>query len=196
MREFKDEDLVREVKKGNDEAFNELVLKYMKKAYYVAYRYMKKEEDAKDMVQEAFLKVFINIDKFDEKYNFSSWFFRILINCCINTLKKQNKRKFLFDSFGKDKESDLDKLEIGKETSTKTPEECLIHKESSKIIMDGINTLPEKQKDVLILYDIEGFSQNEVSQILNIPVGSVMSRLFYGRKKLKKYFEKVGKVIF
>ncbi len=194
--EFEESDLIRDIKGGDDEAFNKLVLKYMQKAYSIAYQYMKKEEDAKDMVQEAFLKAYINMHKFDEEYNFSSWFFRILINCCLNTLKKQSKRKFLFDSWEKDKESDLEKLEIGKETSTKSPEEDFINKESKKIIMDGINTLPDKQKDVLILYDIEGFTQNEVSEILNIPVGSVMSRLFYGRKKLKKHLKKVGKVIF
>ena len=187
--------LIEDIKKGDDKAFDELVLMYMKKAYSVAFRFMRNDGDSQDMVQEAFLKVYINIDSYNKKYNFSSWFYRILINCCINALKKRNRRRFLLDSWEKDKTLDIEKLEIGKDNSIRNPEEDLIKKERNKIIMEGVYALPEKQRDILMLYDIEGFSQHEISDILNIPLGSVMSRLFYGRKRLKKYLRKVLKEI-
>ena len=187
--------LIEDIKKGDDKAFDKLVLMYMKKAYSVAFRYMRNDGDSQDMVQEAFLKVYINIDSYNKKYNFSSWFYRILINCCINALKKRNRRRFLLDSWEKDKTLDIEKLEIGKDNSIRNPEEDLIKKERNKIIMEGVYALPEKQRDILMLYDIEGFSQHEISDILNIPLGSVMSRLFYGRKRLKKYLKKVLKEI-
>lgn len=185
--------LIENIKKGDNRAFDKLVQMYMKRAYSVAFRYMQKDDDAQDMVQEAFIKVYINIDKFNENYGFSSWFYRILINCCINALKKRRKVGSLAYSWEMDKEIGADKNNIGEQNLTKDPEEDLILKEKNTIIMEGINSLPSKQKDVLILYDIEGFDQREISNILNIPVGSVMSRLFYGRKKLKKYLEKVLK---
>jgi len=187
--------LIEDIKKGDDKAFDELVLMYMKKAYSVAFRFMRNDGDAQDMVQEAFLKVYINIGRYNKKYNFSSWFYRILINCCINALKKRNRRRFLLDSWEKDKTLEIEKLEIGKDNSIRDPEEDLIRKERNKIIMDCVYALPEKQRDILMLYDIEGFSQHEISDILNIPLGSVMSRLFYGRKRLKKYLRKVLKEI-
>lgn len=187
--------LIEDIKNKDDKAFDELVLMYMKKAYSVAFRFMRNDGDAQDMVQEAFLKVYINIGSYNKKYNFSSWFYRILINCCINALKKRSRRRFLLDSWEKDKTLEIEKLEIGKDNSIRDPEEDLIRKEKNKIIMDGVYALPEKQRDILMLYDIEGFSQNEISDILNIPLGSVMSRLFYGRKRLKKYLKKVLKEI-
>ena len=189
MVDFEENKLIENIKKGDNRAFDKLVQMYMKRAYSVAFRYMQKDEDAQDMVQEAFIKVYINIDKFNENYGFSSWFYRILINCCINALKRRQKSGSLTYPWEKDKEIGVDD-NIGDLNVTKDPEEDLILKEKNRIIMDGINSLPSKQKDVLILYDIEGFDQREISNILNIPVGSVMSRLFYGRKKLKKYLEK------
>ena len=190
------ESLIYNIKRGDEKAFDELVRMYMEKAYSVALRFMRSDEDAQDIVQEAFLKVFINIEGYNEKYNFSSWFYRILVNCCINALKKRDRRRFLSDLFQSgNKELEIDKFEIGKDNSIKDPEEDLIQKEKKEIIMEGVYSLPEKQRDVLILYDIEGFSQQEISLILNIPVGSVMSRLFYGRKRLKKYLDKVLKEI-
>ena len=80
-------------------------------------------------------------------------------------------------------------MEIYKQTSERDPEEVLLLKEQKDIIFEGIYLLPEKQRSVILLYDVEGFSQSEVSDILEIPLGSVMSRLFYGRKKLKQYLE-------
>ena len=187
--------LIENIEKGDDKAFDELVLMYMKKAYSVAFRFMRNDGDAQDMVQETFLKVYINFDSYNKKYNFSSWFYRILINCCINALKKRSRSRFLLDSWEKDKTLEIEKLEIGKDNSIRNPEEELIRKEKNKIIMEGVYALPEKQRDILMLYDIEGFSQHEISDILNIPLGSVMSRLFYGRKRLKKYLKKVLKEI-
>lgn len=184
-----DEDsiLIRDIKRGDEAAFDKIVQRYMKKAYSIALRFMRNSDDAEDMVQEAFLKVYININSYNEKYSFSSWFFRILANSCINALKRKKRRSFLLDL--RDREQDFERMEIYKQTSERDPEEGLILKEEKRVILEGIYSLPEKQRAVILLYDIEGFSQHEVAEILEIPLGSVMSRLFYGRKKLKQYLE-------
>ena len=191
MGEFDEHSLIRDAKKGDEKAFDKLVHLYMKKAYAVAFRYMRNDQDTQDMVQEAFLKSYINIKNFDERYKFSSWFFRILVNCCINVLKRESKKSFLFDSPGKDGEYEIEKQAIDKQTLKYNPENDLIKKEKRRIVLEGVHSLPQKQRDVLLLYDIEGFSQYEVSEMLDIPRGSVMSRLFYGRKKLKEYLKNI-----
>lgn len=184
-----DEDriLIRDIKRGDEAAFNEIVQRYMKKAYSIALRFMRNSDDAEDMVQEAFLKVYININSYDEKYSFSSWFFRILVNSCINALKRKKRRSFLLDL--RDSEQDFERMEIYKQTSEKDPEERLILKEEKRVILEGIYSLPKKQRTAILLCDVEGFSLSEVAEVLEIPLGSVMSRLFYGRKKLKQYLE-------
>jgi len=173
--------LIAKAKEGDNRAFDELVSHYLEKSFSVAYRYTNTEEDAKDMIQETLLKVFKNIHRFNEKYPFSSWYFKILINNCINFLKKVKiKRKsenIMLQDSDFHNENDTDSL---------SPENGFIKREKTLIIREGLQHINEKQRSALILHDIEGFTQEETAEILGCPVGSVMSRLYYGRKKLKK----------
>ena len=173
--------LVRKAKGGDNRAFDELVSIYLHKSFSVALRYTNSEEDAKDMVQETLLKVYKNIHRFDEKYPFSPWYFRILINNSINFLKKAKIKRKAEEFINQESKSNTES-----EAGTISPEEGLIKDEKALIIRKSLEQIPEKQRSAIILHDIEGFTQEDTAKMLGCPVGSVMSRLFYGRKKLKK----------
>ena len=180
------------LKKAKDEdrnSFNIIVKNYYKKGYSVAYRYTGNSRDSEDLLQDAFLKVFKNIDSFDLEKDFGPWFFKILINGCINFLRRKKLKRALF-SFKEDyEEIGIDIEQTREYSDSENPEKDLVKSELSLKLWDAINRLPEKQKSAVILADIEGFSYEEISNILKCPIGSVMSRLYYGRLKLKSYLK-------
>ena len=182
-----DRDLIVRFRAGDTTAFDSLVQRYMRRALATALRYTHRESDAQDMVQEAFLKAYTHFDQFDDSCSFSSWFFRILINHCLNWLKREKRRRVLFDSWRAGSELDFQQLEERISSGTRTPEQELIRQERQHTIWQALNKLPGKQRDAIILYDLENFSQQEIADILQCPVGSVMSRIYYGRQKLQKY---------
>lgn len=180
-------DIIEKAKSGDRNAFDRLTGLYLKKAYSIAFRYTGNDGDARDIVQEAFYKVYVNLHRYNSKFPFSSWFFRILINSSINYSKRERRKRFLFQD--RNPKSDVNPVEESPDFSA-NPEHTYINKEVQKLLRKGLHTLPEKQRSAIILFDLEGFSQQEVAKILKCPQGSVMSRLFYGRRKLRKYLEK------
>lgn len=179
--------LILKAKDGDRKAFDVLTEMYIKKAFAVAFRYTGNESDARDIVQEGFYKVFVNLHRYDPKYPFSAWFFRILINSSINYSKKEKRKRNLFQENSPN--SDINPVDITPDRAG-TPEDDLLNNELKDVLRKGLDTLPAKQRSAIVLFDLEGFSQQEVAEILGCPQGSVMSRLFYGRQKLKKYLEK------
>ena len=161
-----DRDLIARFREGDTTAFDSLVQRYMRRALATALRYTHRESDAQDMVQEAFFKTYTHIDQFDESCSFSSWFFRILINHCLNWLKREKRRRLLFDSWRAGSELDFQQLEERISSDTLTPEQEMIRQERKQTIWRALNTLPDKQRDAIILYDLEGFSQQEIADIL------------------------------
>jgi len=180
-------DLIEKAKSGDNAAFDRLTELYLKKAYSIAYRYTGNDGDARDIVQEAFYKVYVNLHRYNPKFPFSSWFFRILINSSINYSKRERRKRFLF--LDRNPKSEINPVDETPDLHA-NPERQYINKEIQQLLHKGLEALPHKQRSAIILFDLEGFSQQEVAQILKCPQGSVMSRLFYGRRKLRKYLEK------
>ncbi|MFC1729249.1 RNA polymerase sigma factor [candidate division KSB1 bacterium] len=180
-------DLIEKAQAGDRNAFDRLTEVYMKKAYSIAFRYTGNDGDARDVVQESFYKVYINLHRYNPKFPFSSWFFRILINSSINYSKRERRKRYLFQD--RNPKSEINPVDETADT-TANPEKQYINKEIQVLLHKGLNGLPEKQRSAIILFDLEGFSQQEVAHILKCPQGSVMSRLFYGRRKLRKFLEK------
>lgn len=174
-----DEVLVERVKEGSQEAYTELVRRYMKKAYSIAYQFVGNSEDAKDISQDVFVKIYQSIDRFKQGHKFFSWFYRILVNHCINVRKKISVSPFAVEDLSRYSNSADDSVEV---TINKRELKDNVHKAIAK--------LPLKQRKVLILCEIEGFSQQKVSDIMGISEGTVRSRLFYARKKLQKHLIK------
>jgi RNA polymerase sigma-70 factor (ECF subfamily) len=179
-KDASDEVLVEMVKSGSEIAFNELVKRYMKKAHSIAYQFVGNSQDAKDLSQDVFIKIYQSISSFKEGYKFFSWFYRILLNHCINF----KKRKHILD--------DIDELKghnILKSSDETFLDDEINLMELKEIVHNAISKLPLRQRKVVILCEIEGFSQNDASKILNISEGTVRSRLFYAKKRLKKYLK-------
>jgi RNA polymerase sigma-70 factor (ECF subfamily) len=178
-----EEILIKKAKQGNIAAFEKLIISHERRIYNIAYRMFNNEEDAKDITQEVFLKVYKNIDKFDENSKISTWIHRICVNTCIDEIRKR-KGKETFS---------MDESIISDETSTQkqyindalTPEEVLITKEEIKDIKKAIASLPEKHKTIIILRDIQNLSYSEIADITESSLGTVKSRLARARLQLK-----------
>lgn len=164
-------ELVKRAKKGEVSAFAELVEKYESDIYTYCLFILKDREDAKDLTQETFLKAYLNIKSLKKDEDFKYWLFRIARNSCFKKLKKRKQEKNL-------------KL-IEEEKGTKFDEE-MIKDEKREKLMDAINRLDKKDREILTLRDIEGYTYEEISKILKISLALTKVRIHRARKNLRK----------
>lgn len=167
--------LIKKSKVGDIESFERLIESYQKRAYNIALRIMCNEEDAKDMAQEAFIRIYKSIKDFKEQSSFSTWLYRIVTNVCLDEMRRKKKIKTETIDTNYD-EASCDKG---------TPENVYEINEKRQQIMKAINELNEDYKTVIILRDIQGFSYEEISNILDCSIGTVKSRINRGRNILK-----------
>ncbi|MEN3037873.1 MAG: sigma-70 family RNA polymerase sigma factor [Candidatus Kryptonium sp.] len=139
------------------------------------------EEDAKDLVQETCYKALKNMSSLDENSNVKAWLFTIMRNLWINQRKRSQISPVQLD----------ETIEDVSDEWNINPEELLINNEVRQILMKALNELPDAYREILVLRYFEDFSYNEISKILNCPVGTVMSRLNRAREKLKETFLKI-----
>lgn len=157
--------------------FELLVKKNMKRAYYVALGFLGSHDSAMEISQEAFIRAYRHFDTFDKNKNFFTWYYKILKNLCLNFIRDSKKRKF--ENF----------LEL-KDSSFSDPEQVIENQELLEKLYNSINQLGNEEKEILLLREFEEMSYKEISEILNIPEGTVMSRLYYARKKLSTLMRK------
>jgi RNA polymerase sigma-70 factor (ECF subfamily) len=162
--------LLARAKKGDPKAFEELILPYEKLLINVAFRYMGNIEDAKDAAQESILKIYRSIGTCKTMSSFKAWACRITVNSSIDALRK---RKAVFEEL-----SDNLASAIG------LPEEEAILADERERIMKALQDLPEDARTLVILRDLQGFSYEEAASIMNIPVGTVSSKLSRARRQL------------
>jgi RNA polymerase sigma-70 factor (ECF subfamily) len=171
---------------GDRSAFAELVQLYKDKIYYLAYRMLNNKQEAEDAVQETFLRVYTNLHKYDENQKFSTWIFRIGTNLCIDRLRRR-KNTYSLDADMTDGEgNDFYSLMPADED---TPEKQIIVSETRQQIRSAIDALPEKYKSVVILRYLHDLSLQEISDILEMPVTTIKTRVHRGREYLKKKLE-------
>lgn len=175
-----DAELLSMVKKGNIDAFDELVKLYQKRVVNIAYSLLSDREDALDAAQEVFIKVYKNISGFRGDSSVSTWIFRITQNVCRDFLRK---RKAVFLSLDNDNE-DEPGIEIADESDS--PEQVSERNERTAALRAAIAQLEENQRTVLTLFDIQGMSYEEIACIVRCPVGTVKSRLYRARESLRK----------
>ena len=184
--------LIEESRKGNVDAFEELIKGYKKSAYNIALRVMRNVEDAEDASQEALIKIFKNISSFNMESTFKVWMYRIVVNTCIDFKRRKNVNTLSIDET-------ID-LGSGREIQREIPDEsnnpdALIERNySTQLVNDAINMLEDDFKTIIILRDIKGFTYDEISQILSCNLGTVKSRLSRARKRLKELLENEMKV--
>lgn len=184
--------LMERAKAGDGPAFDEMTRRYSEKAYSVAYQMLASHDDARDLVQDAFFEVFRTLERFNTQYRFSTWLYRILINKCINYRKREARRRmFSFSDYGTRNGSAGQQFLVSNlASSEKTPHEVLENDELRRSIMAALDTLSERHRTVVVLFDLEGLSHKEIAEILQCPEGTVMSRLHHGRLKLKRLLSK------
>lgn len=178
-----DGELVEAVQKGDGTAYRALVEKYQGRIYAVIYGMVRNREDARDLTQEAFVKAYRNISGFRSDAKFYTWLYRIAMNLTIDFTRrrKRNPVTTVEDEVA-ERSSDGGVAEVHR---IQSPGKALERKQLYRAIMDALEELPEQQKQVILLREIEGLSYKEISEIMGIAEGTVMSRLFYARKRLQ-----------
>ena len=175
-----DQEIVTACRAGEKEMYRELVERYKVRAYYAALMYAKNRDDALDLSQEAFYRAYKALNSFDTDKNFYTWFYRILKNVCINFVT----RKKIHNQVSADREEMPELI-----SADANPEELFESNEQSQILWQAINQLKEKDREIIILKEFQEMSYQEIAEALDIPQGSVMSRLYYARKRLLKEVE-------
>lgn len=155
------------VQKGEKQAYQHIVQKYMQTAYYIALGFVHNHQDALDISQESFIKAFRKIKSFDTDREFFPWFYRILKNLCIDFFKRVRHRR----------EIPLDDAKI-------LPQEKE-DREMKETLWRGIEELSFEQREIILLRYFRGYSYVEIAEITKKPLGTVMSSLFYAKKRLK-----------
>ncbi len=180
---FSDEALVARSKNGDIDAFEELVSRYERKIYTVAYRFMGNHEDANDLSQEAFLRAFQSISSFRREASFLTWMCRIVTNLCRDELRKKYRAQI--ESL--DEEITLGEGEVKKQVASSEPGPAELYetKELQEKIQELINTLSPEFRLALVLRDIQGFTYEEIAEQLECSLGTVKSRINRARKYLK-----------
>ncbi len=182
-----DHDLVQRVQAGDTAAFRALFDKYHRRAFAVAMGVVKNEDDALDAVQVAFVKVHKNIHKFEGSSSFYTWLYRIVMNVSIDHVRRTSRRKNLdFDERALHEESQVagDGALVPSVTNA-NPGKAALRRELGTAIQAALQELPEHHRAVIVLREIEGMSYEEMAQTLDVPKGTVMSRLFHARKKMQ-----------
>lgn len=157
------------VKKGNREAYKEIVTRYMKTAYGIALGLVHNQQDALDISQESFIRAFRKIKSYDTQRPFFPWFYKLMKNLCLDHLKRKGRII---------NEIPLENVQV--------PEKEGEDKELKEVLWRGIERLPLEQKEVIILRYFHQMSYREIAEITGKPIGTVMSSLYYAKKRLKE----------
>ena len=180
--------LVKRVREGDQRAFKLLVERYERKVFSVAYGMLKDKEECRDVTQEAFVKVYKYLDHFKGDSSFYTWLYRITVNICIDVLRRKNASKAEHVEFDETVEMDSAEANIGALGSQlgTNPQKSVLRKELAAKIDEALQVVPEKHRAILLLREVEGMSYEDLARTLDIPKGTVMSRLFHARAKVQK----------
>lgn len=171
-----DAELARRVQKGDAAAFNQLVERHLKRAFGVAYRLLGHAEDSEDLVQDAFIAALQKIDTFDSGRDFAPWFYRILVNRCLNARKARSRRN-------------ASELPAELATGLASPLAETERSELRNQLVTAMEALPERQRTIVAMFDIEGFSSPEIAEMLEISDGTVRWHLHQARRALREALE-------
>ncbi|WP_223596262.1 RNA polymerase sigma factor SigW [Neobacillus bataviensis] len=174
---------IKQVIKGDQDAFGEIVEIYKNSVYQLCFRMLGNKHEAEDVAQEAFIRAYVNIKSFNQDLKFSTWLFRIATNLCIDRMRKKKPDYY------------LDAEVVGTEgltmysqipSNTPLPEKELESLELQETVQKEILKLPEKYRSAIVLKYVEELSLNEISEILDLPLGTVKTRIHRGREALRQ----------
>jgi RNA polymerase sigma-70 factor (ECF subfamily) len=174
--------LVARARSGDERAFRALVSKYERAVFSICLRMVRNRDEATDLSQESFIKVFASLDRYNAEFAFSSWLFKITSNLCIDFLRRRR-----VPTFGMDDPVDGEKGEMHRqyESTDPTPEEAFSCGEKMRRLEAGIAALPDHYRIILLLRHQEDLSYEEIADALSIPLGTVKARIHRAREMLK-----------
>jgi RNA polymerase sigma-70 factor (ECF subfamily) len=187
MAPLEDRQLIERCRSGDREAFDELVRRYEKQAYNLAYRLSGNYHDASDVVVEAFVRVFQGLHTFRGEANFGTWLHRVVVNTFLDMRKRSKGRQNV--SLEEQLELDGDTLTRQIEDTSPGPEELVEKEEREEVLQRAIAQLPPERRILIVLYHFENLSYEEIAQMLNLPVGTVKSRLNRARLALREILQ-------
>ncbi len=180
---------IRKATKGDAHAFEELVIRYQGQVYNLCLRMTGNPEDAADMTQEAFLKVWKHLDGFQFDAAFATWLYRLASNCCLDFLRSQKRRPTV--SLTVENEEDGEQI-MDVADAQPTPEEAAISNEEKEQLHLAMSQLDDEQRQILTLRVVNDLSYADIAEILEIKEGTVKSRLSRARENLRKKLSEIG----
>lgn len=172
-------ELIARAKKGDREAFGVLVSRYERRVIGVALAVVHNQDDALELAQETFVRAFENLRSFESRSSFSTWLYRIAANLAIDFWRKEGRYSVLR---GEDAENELSRLPSARGDSFAAATRA----ELGERLSEALEQLTPEHRAVILLREVEGLSYDEISEVLNCPRGTVMSRLHYARSRLRK----------
>jgi RNA polymerase sigma-70 factor (ECF subfamily) len=186
-----DHELVRAVLDGDATAYRGLVERYQGRIYNVIYGMVRNREDARDLTQDAFVKAYKNLTRFRFGSSFYTWICRIGMNVAIDHLRKQKVRKAQEFDDGIATRGQGGVISLAHHRDD--PRRELHRKQLHALILAALDELPDEQRQVVVLREMEGMAYKEIAEVMDIPEGTVMSRLYYARKKLQAALKEIHK---
>ena len=182
-----DEELVAIAARGGTDAFNELVVRWERPIHALAYRVVGRDEDAREICQEAFLRAFRGLKRFKGQAKFSSWLYRIALNLCHDWLRRQRRVGFVQPP------EDAEPGELGVVNPiNETVEDLLIRRDLGRAVAQAMALLPPEQRTAIVLKEYHGFTFREIAEFSECPLSTVKTRLYQGLSVLRKHLERHG----
>jgi RNA polymerase sigma-70 factor (ECF subfamily) len=184
-----DEDLVARSRGGDVDSFNQLILRWERPIYALAYRVIGREEDARDVCQETFLRAFRALPGFKGQAKFSSWIYRIALNLCRDWMRRQRRTPVV------QMPEDTEAIErIADRDPVESIEDLVARKELSAVVAEAMALLPEEQRTAIILKEYHGMTFQEIAELQGCPLSTVKTRLYQGLTVLRRILEKQGQM--
>ena len=184
-----DEELVSRSRGGDADSFNQLILRWERPIYALAYRVIGREEDARDVVQETFLRAYRALPGFKGQAKFSSWLYRIALNLCRDWIRRQRRAPVMQIPEG------VDPVDLAAETEpVESIEDLVARKELSTIVEEAMTLLPDEQRTAIILKEYHGLTFQEIADLQGCPLSTVKTRLYQGLSVLRRHLEKNGQM--
>jgi RNA polymerase sigma-70 factor (ECF subfamily) len=182
-----DEELVARSVDGDADSFNQLILRWERPIYALAYRTIGREEEARDIVQETFLRAFRALPGFKGQAKFSSWLYRIALNLCRDWIRRQRRTPTVPMPEG------VDLVELASEQGpVESIEELVARREISAVVAEAMQRLPEEQRTAIVLKEYHGLTFQEIADLQGCPLSTVKTRLYQGLSVLRRQLEASG----
>lgn len=185
MDRAREDMLIGQAQSGDRRALNALVAEHQERAYRYAYRLTRNQDDASDVVADAFVRISTAIKTFRGQSGFGTWLYRIITNCALDRKKKQKRHRHLSLDASQSTEEGEVKMQV--EDEGPSPQERAESTEREAKVQQALDEMPEYQKAMLILYHVEQLSYEQIAETLDLPLGTVKSRLNRARAALRDH---------